>query len=58
MKEYQNFHGLEEAYIVRVVEGKGTPESVAREVIYVFSTDLYELGKIDILSTNPTSGVK
>ena len=47
MKEYQKFHGLENAYIVRVVEGEGTPDSIAREVIYVFDTDLLELGKID-----------
>lgn len=46
-KEYQKFHGLEEAYIVRVVEGNGTEESIAREVLYIFSTDLVELGKID-----------
>jgi len=46
-REYQKFHGLETAYIVRVVEGNGTEESVAREVLYVFSDDLVELGKID-----------
>jgi hypothetical protein len=51
-EEYQKFHGLEEAYIVRVVEGNGTPESVAREVLYIFSTDLIELGKIDNCSKN------
>lgn len=47
VKEYQKFHGLEEAYIVRVVEGEGTTESIAREVLYIFDTDLVELGKID-----------
>jgi hypothetical protein len=46
-KEYQKFHGLETAYIVRVVEGNGTEESVAREVVYVFDDDLVEIGKID-----------
>jgi hypothetical protein len=46
-KEYQKFHGLQEAYIVRVVEGEGTAESVMREVIYVFDTNLVEIGKID-----------
>ena len=56
-KEYQKFHGLENAYIVRVVEGNGTPESVAREVLYVFDTDLVELGKIDPLSS-PLEGIK
>jgi len=50
MEEYQKFHGLQPAYIVRVVEGNGTEESVAREVIYVFSEDLVELGKIDNLN--------
>lgn len=48
-KEYQKFHGLENAFIVRVVEGNGTEESVAREVIYVFTEDLLQLGKIDYL---------
>lgn len=46
-KEYQKFHGLEECYVVKVVEGNGTDESPAREVLYVFSSDLCELGKID-----------
>ncbi len=54
-KEYQKFHGLEEAYIVRVVEGNGTPESVAREVLYIFDTDLVELGRIDNFK-NPIVG--
>ncbi|MFA6790421.1 MAG: hypothetical protein WCR65_02485 [Parcubacteria group bacterium] len=48
-KEYPKFHGLEKAYIVKVVEGNGTEKSVAREVVYVFDTDLVEIGKIDNL---------
>jgi hypothetical protein len=50
MTEYQKFHGLQNAYIVRVVEGNGTEDSIAREVIYVFDTDLKEIGKIDNLT--------
>ncbi len=47
-KEYQKFHGLENAYVVRVVEGNGTPESIAREVQYVYGTDLCLIGVIDV----------
>jgi hypothetical protein len=46
-KEYKKFRGLERVYIVRVAEGNGTEESPIREVIYVFDTNLVELGKID-----------
>jgi hypothetical protein len=47
MKEYPNFHGIENAFVIRVVEGKGTTESVAREVLYVYDENLYQIGKID-----------
>ena len=50
-KEYQKFYGLENAYIVKVVEGNGTEESVAREVLYVFSEDLVVLGKKDAIKS-------
>lgn len=46
-QEYQKFHGLENAYIVKVVEGNGTDESPAREVIYVFNKNIEQIGKID-----------
>jgi hypothetical protein len=46
-KEYQKFHGLVPAYIVKVCEGNGTEESPLREVQYVFDESLTEIGKID-----------
>ena len=46
-KEYQKFHGLEQVFMVRVVEGNGTKDSIAREVLYIFDDDLAEIGKID-----------
>jgi hypothetical protein len=54
-EEYQKFHGIIPAYIIKVVEGDGTVESVAREVQYVFDEDLMEIGKIDPCPPNITS---
>lgn len=48
-KEYQKFNGLKKAFIVKVIEGNGTEDSVAREVVYVFDENLQEIGRIDTL---------
>lgn len=46
-KEYQHFNGMKQGFIISVVEGNGTEESPSREVHYIYTEDLMELGKID-----------
>lgn len=42
-----NFRGLEQGFIVTVLEGEGTKQSVAREVLYIFDKEGNKLGVID-----------
>ena len=42
-----NFRGLEQGWIVKVLEGEGTKESIARIVYYVYSKNGKPIGKID-----------
>jgi len=44
-----NFRGLEQGWIVKVLEGKGTEESVMRIVYYVYSKNGKPIGKIDLI---------